>query len=303
MPECNKNISVSTLRKKIRRIWGTGENRQGSQSSFSPGFIPFDLKVWLGCDSDFFRRSFCHHRMILKFILSGRATTCIEGVRYELSPGDAVLYFPMQTHSTELLEGYGDFEYLAFSFIDGLGKYEALDVLRNRVFTPDREGHFLPEIVQSIRQGDPIHGSLMLGEMLAKCVAEYAAAVEPPGGGSDERFRQSLECIRKHSCEEISVKTLGDRFGLSPQTVRRIFRKYVSGMSPGTLLRRQRLTLAQDLLERTELNLEKIAVRCGFATAFSFSRAFRKAYGISPGAYRKNKTPENPEKIFPSPGK
>jgi AraC-like DNA-binding protein len=290
MSESNKNIPISTLRKKIRLLLKKSGNPPGqilSSGNSGVEFLPFDLKVWRGSDSDFFRRSFCHHRMILKVILSGRATTCIEGIRYELSPGEAVLYFPMQPHSTELLEENSEFEYLALSFIDGLGKYEALHVLRNRVFFPDPEGKFLPEIIQSHLEGDFLHSTCLLGEMLAKCVKKYSPE-SSAAGECNERFRAILSYMQEHSCEEISVKTIGNHFRLSPQTVRRIFRKYANNMTPGTLLRRQRLTLAQDLLERTVLPLEEIASRCGFANAFSFSRAFRKVCGVSPRTYRKD---------------
>ena len=292
MSESNKNIPISSLRKKIRLLLKKNGHSSGrSLSAGNPGvkFLPCDLKVWRGSDSDFFRRSFCHHRMILKLILSGKATTCIEGIRYELVPGEAVLYFPMQTHSTELLEENSEFEYLALSFIDGLGKYEALNILRSRVFVPDPEGKYLPEIVQSILTGDPLHSACMLGEMLAKCV-KNCSPEDPSGRTGDERFLAILSYMREHSCEEISVKAIGDRFQLSPQTVRRIFRKHANNVTPGILLRHQRLTLAQDLLERTVLPLDEIASRCGFANAFSFSRAFRKVRGIPPGIYRKKQS-------------
>ena len=52
---------------------------QETQDSFpAVNFIPSDLKIWIGKDSDFFLRSFCHHRMILKIILAGSASTNIE---------------------------------------------------------------------------------------------------------------------------------------------------------------------------------------------------------------------------------
>jgi AraC family transcriptional regulator len=57
-------------------------------------------------------------------------------------------------------------------------------------------------------------------------------------------------------------------------------------LTPGGLIRQQRLIAAKELLRRTDLSLQEIALKCGFSTAFSFSRSFRKQYGIPPSVYR-----------------
>jgi two-component system response regulator YesN len=53
---------------------------------------------------------------------------------------------------------------------------------------------------------------------------------------------------------------------------------------------RRRLELAAKLLLTTPLLVKEIAVRSGFQTEYYFSRAFRKAQGVSPTQYRKRKT-------------
>ena len=131
MSEANNKIPFSTTRREIRKLMRKTPPKEPSFPAVK--FMPCDIKIWTGKDSDFFNRSFCHHRMILKIILAGNASTNIDGVRYYLTPADAVLYFPMQTHSTETPDN-GVFEYLAISFVAGMGSYEALDALKNRVF-------------------------------------------------------------------------------------------------------------------------------------------------------------------------
>ena len=44
-----------------------------------------------------------YRRMILKTILRGDVTTNIDGLRFPMSPGDSVLFFPFQFHSTFFL--------------------------------------------------------------------------------------------------------------------------------------------------------------------------------------------------------
>ena len=49
---------------------------------------------------------------------------------------------------------------------------------------------------------------------------------------------------------------------------------------------RTRLVRAAMLLERPDLTLAQVASRTGYANEFSFSRAFKRAFGVPPGLYR-----------------
>jgi len=40
------------------------------------------------------------------------------------------------------------------------------------------------------------------------------------------------------------------------------------------------------LLHTTDASLTEIAVRAGYATEFSFGKAFKRTFGVAPGAYR-----------------
>ena len=280
MSESNNKIPFSTTRRKIHAIM---RKPQETQTSFpAVNFIPADLKIWIGKDSDFFLRSFCHHRMILKIILAGSASTNIDGVRYHLKPSDAVLYFPMQTHSTETDED-GVFEYLAISFVAGTGDYEALDVLKNRIFHPDPENSFLPELLNSWCQNRQVRAAFLLAELLSFAVFRFAIKTSPTSG----EFGHMAEYIRKNCHGELSVKKIASEFDISTQSVRRIFRRNITGLTPAALIRRQKMILAEELLRKTDFSLQEIAEQCGFATAFSFSRAFSRTYGSPPARYRK----------------
>ena len=282
MPETINQIPFSTIRRKIRKQMTRPAARAESLPFLE--FLPCDLKIWIDHDSDFFRRAFCHHRMILKIILAGKATTCIDGVRYRLLPSDAVLYFPMQTHSTETAED-GIFEYLAISFVAGMGHYEALDGLKNRVFSPDPENRFLLELIQAWKAGRRMHAALLLAELLTDALARAAGQSGQPAAND---FGAIAGYIRSHCGGELSVKKIASEFDVSPQSVRRIFQRNINGLTPGSLIRQQRLILAEELLRRTDLPLREVAEKCGFATAFSFSRAFRREFGVPPSQYRKN---------------
>ena len=263
MSVSNNKIPFSTTRREIRRIMRKPQEKRASFPAVR--FLPCDLKIWIGKDSDFFLRSFCHHRMILKIILAGNASTNIDGVRYSLKPSDAVLYFPMQTHSTETDED-GVFEYLAITFVAGMGEYEVLDVLKHRVFHPDPENRFLPEILKAWNENRQAHAAYLLAELLSFAVSSFAVNAESADGGE---FGEMAEYIRKNCRGELSVKKIAAEFDISPQSVRRIFHRNITGLTPAALIRQQKMILAEELLRgsfsgatgvKVELDRQKILI-------------------------------------------
>ncbi|MBA3848044.1 MAG: helix-turn-helix domain-containing protein [Planctomycetes bacterium] len=64
--------------------------------------------------------------------------------------------------------------------------------------------------------------------------------------------------------------------------MRRLF-----GVGFQELLLRERVRTAEHLLRHTDEPLERIARRSGFGDASMLYRAFRAAFGVSPGRYRR----------------
>ncbi|HEX4862765.1 MAG TPA: helix-turn-helix domain-containing protein, partial [Acidimicrobiales bacterium] len=65
------------------------------------------------------------------------------------------------------------------------------------------------------------------------------------------------------------------------------------GTTPHRWLTRQRILLAQRLLETTDLPIEDIAWRCGIGTGANLRLQFAAAVRASPAAYRRTFT-QNP---------
>ena len=64
----------------------------------------------------------------------------------------------------------------------------------------------------------------------------------------------------------------------------------VSGLSPAVYITRRRLEESCRLLEQGPESITDVAIQCGFADVAHFSHAFRRAYGVSPTQYMKEKT-------------
>ncbi len=72
---------------------------------------------------------------------------------------------------------------------------------------------------------------------------------------------------------------------LSPSHLNAVFHDAL-GCSPMRWVRRRRMERARELLAASDLPVGDIAERCGFPDQFHFSRAFKRAHGASPSAYR-----------------
>jgi AraC-like DNA-binding protein len=81
------------------------------------------------------------------------------------------------------------------------------------------------------------------------------------------------------------VDHAGERFGLSPRSLQRLFRRYV-GVSPKWVLQRYRLhEAAARLAEGTDETWAEVALDLGYFDQSHFIRDFTRAVGMTPVAY------------------
>ncbi len=89
------------------------------------------------------------------------------------------------------------------------------------------------------------------------------------------------------SSPTVKIADLCRRFHMSESN---LYRNFCScyGMSPKQYLLHLRLNCALELLLREDRNIQGVALACGFDDPKYFSRAFKKHYGKSPIAFKKD---------------
>ncbi|MFH9978591.1 helix-turn-helix domain-containing protein [Streptomyces sp. NPDC017179] len=95
-----------------------------------------------------------------------------------------------------------------------------------------------------------------------------------------------LVWMEEHLDQEVTVERLATRAHMSPRTFARRFQQE-TGTTPYRWLLRQRVLLAQRLLEATDETMDTIADRTGFGTASALRHQFVRALGTTPNAYRR----------------
>ena len=99
-------------------------------------------------------------------------------------------------------------------------------------------------------------------------------------------FDGSCSIMAEHLEDDIGLDDLAAVAGLSLFHFHRMFANAM-GMPPHRYLSQMRLERAKTLLALGRLSFAEISFACRFSSQSNFSRAFRRATGISPLAYRK----------------
>ncbi|MEV6768916.1 helix-turn-helix domain-containing protein [Nocardia sp. NPDC051030] len=137
------------------------------------------------------------------------------------------------------------------------------------------------------------HGSEVANMVARRCVVPpwreggQAQFIEQPvpattSAGTAEARHWALENLHL----PLSMTDLSAQARMSPRTFARRFRDEV-GMPPGRWLIQQRIFRARELLESTDLAIDRIAGEVGFATGASLRQHLHEAIGVSPLTYRR----------------
>jgi AraC family transcriptional regulator len=111
----------------------------------------------------------------------------------------------------------------------------------------------------------------------------------PPSHKLDHaRLRRVLDYISTHLADEITIAELARVACLSTFHFARMFTLAI-GTSPQRYVSRKRLEKAMAEIAAGRLPLANIALNARFSSQASFTRAFRRATGVTPGEYRRHR--------------
>ncbi|WP_019068516.1 GlxA family transcriptional regulator [Streptomyces hokutonensis] len=137
------------------------------------------------------------------------------------------------------------------------------------------------------------HGSELANTVARRCVVppfrdggQAQFIQQPVPDSSATSTAATRDWALGHLDEPLALNDLARHAGMSLRTFARRFNDEV-GLSPGRWLIQQRVARARDLLEASDLSVDQIAGRVGFATGASLRQHLHAAIGVSPQAYRR----------------
>lgn len=126
--------------------------------------------------------------------------------------------------------------------------------------------------------------------LLAEAVRQYAVTLRPEDTGwlagvRDVHVNRALTAIHARWAEEWTTESLAREVGLSRSALADRFTRFL-GEPPMRYLARHRMNVAANLLREGRQNASNVAYAVGFNSEAAFNRAFKREFGLPPGAWK-----------------
>jgi AraC-like DNA-binding protein len=254
---------------------------------------------------------------VFTYIAAGSADFILDGVRYQLCTGDAILIPPYMTHviisnGTEPLIQY----ILHFDFFESTERRNLLhkDVLEeNDTRLPERENLLenhvviarIPEnkrnhlssrylgLMQEFQDDRPGRNLMLkagctelLITVLRNCVdAKARDSHAIPRTKSWVHIEKAVDYIQRCDLKEkLDNEAVAEAIGVSTNYLTNIFQTYL-GVSLHKYILNIRIDRAQQLLLSGKVNITEAASQTGFSSIHVFSKTFKNILGISPSQF------------------
>jgi len=102
----------------------------------------------------------------------------------------------------------------------------------------------------------------------------------------DPDLAKAIQYIRQHACMGLRVAEVATALGFSRRALEKQMQRFVQ-RTPKEEIMRLRMERARMLLQQTDMSVEQICRKSGFASFKYFARAFRREIGLTPREYRK----------------
>jgi AraC-like DNA-binding protein len=108
-------------------------------------------------------------------------------------------------------------------------------------------------------------------------------------GLRDRYVGRVLGLMHEHPAEAWTMEQLAGRVGLSRSALHERFVQFI-GLTPMQYLTNWRMQIASRLLTQSSATLASVALDTGYESEAAFSRAFKRAVGVPPSVWRRERT-------------
>ena len=244
------------------------------------------------CPSSYSYGPCARKHSILHFCLSGKGFLEINGNHYDISEGEGFLV-PSGVSSYYEADADDPWAYIWFH----VGGPLFHDVLHRSGLSADNPV-FIPENVEDtpIRAYHMINTHrdselFCIGELMLLCDYLCRESVSRVNNDLDPKLayvKKTIRFIQLHyNSPDLTVEGLAAACGINRSYLSRPF-KDATGNSIHEYITTTRMRKAASLLKKKNTTVQDIAVTVGFSDIFTFSKAFKKYYGLSPKEYIKD---------------
>lgn len=230
----------------------------------------------------------------IHYVASGKGYVEIDNQVYELGPGEAVLYLPMQVqHYYSSEDDPWDVRWFHF-YGSGLQNYFIeRDLHKSQLWSIRQPAAFehahkaLLHEAEVNRMLDLPHLSTLTYALLAVFAQHASPLSRSKLNTSGKRILELLPMMQQEAAHPFILEKWADRLGVSTYYFCKLFRN-VMEMTPMDFITRCRLQMAKQwLLEREDITIGQIAVDAGYPSVSYFNKRFMEHEGMTPSEYRR----------------
>lgn len=254
----------------------------------------------------------CHWHDDIEFIevLSGRMIYDVNGVKFKMRQGDAIMINSRQLHygylrdsdectyrcilfQPRLLMGN---EGMTKTFIEPITENENLSVMiLDRTRETDRRILAYYSEIYHLYMQNALDFELKALSRIAFIWQEWFTRLKDELDHADSHHHQDIslqkemvDFIYKNYQEKITLKDIAAAGGVCRSRCCQIFKKYL-GKSPVEFLSVYRMEISMSLLQSTDCSVTDIAYACGFSSSSYFTETFTRYKGCPPRVFRQRR--------------
>jgi AraC-like DNA-binding protein len=258
-------------------------------------FRLFHLRTEKTAQVDFHYHEFCK----LLLLVSGQGAYAVDGQRYLLQPGDAVLIGSRSVHRPELDQNYAYERIIIYISPEYLSRVSTKDCDLTQIFS-GQQGHVL-RLSQNGRKrlfdlaaeleaelsSQEYGREILSNTALLRLLVEVGRRMQRKDSHAPQavipRNSRVLDIMRyldAHLEEDLDIDTLAEAFFVSKFHMMRLFHRE-TGMTVHNYLTQRRLLRAKDLIANG-MRATEACYRSGFRSYSSFTRAYGQHFGTTP---------------------
>ena len=245
------------------------------------------------------------------YVLSGTCQQTISGKTFTLQEGDYCMIAPGIRHAISVFEDNSivinilirkstfmdiffntirDKTQVALFFMGTIYEKNRIEYLIFHTGNDEQIRNYVLEMYTEQMGYDDYSDRIMCSLMtifFSQLTRKYSNTVERKDHAEGhEEYRENVMNYILNNYDTVSIKSLADHFHFSQPYCSKIV-KDISGRTFSELLATIRMQQAENMLLYTQLSVENISERIGYANPESFIRSFKKKHGTSPSQFRK----------------